>query len=134
MPDTHTYDYAVVRVVPDVQRGEFINSGVIVFCRTRKYLAARVLLDESRLRAIAPGLDVDEVRKHLEVIPRICAGDDTAGPIAGLSQSERFNWLVAPRSAMIQMSSVHSGIADDPAMVLARLMDSMVTLPGNANR
>ncbi len=130
MPDTHTYDYAVVRVVPDVQRGEFINCGVIVFCRTKKYLVAEVALDEVRLLAIAPGIDVLEVRKHLEVIPRICAGDSTAGPIAGLSQSERFNWLIAPRSAMIQMSSVHSGIADDPTQVLGKLMASMVMQSG----
>lgn len=134
MPDTHTYDYAVVRVVPDVQRGEFINCGVIVFCRTKKYLAAEVALDEVRLRAIAPDVDVLEARRHLEVIPRICAGDSTAGPIAGLSQSERFNWLIAPRSAMIQMSSVHSGIADDPTQVLTRLMASMVIQPGTGRK
>lgn len=133
MPDTHTYDYAVVRVVPDVQRGEFINCGVIVFCRTKKYLVAEVAFDEARLLAFAPAIDVLEVRRHLEVIPRICAGDSTAGPIASLSQSERFNWLIAPRSAMIQMSSVHSGIADDPSQVLGKLMTSMVVQSGNRN-
>lgn len=130
MPDTHTYDYAVVRVVPDVQRGEFINCGVIVFCRTKKYLAAEVAFDDARLLAIAPEIDLIDARRHLEVIPRICAGDSTAGPIAGLSQSERFNWLIAPRSAMIQMSSVHSGIADDPTQVLKKLMSSMVKQSG----
>ncbi len=129
MPDTHTYDYAIVRVVPDVARGEFINCGVIVFCRTKKHLAAEVVLDKARLLALAPDVDVTEVRRHLEVIPRICSGDLTAGPIASLSQSERFNWLVAPRSATIQMSSVHSGIADDPTQVLPKLLETMVTRP-----
>lgn len=133
MPDTTTYDYAIVRVVPDVARGEFINCGVIVFCRTKKYLAAEVALDETRLLALAPDVDVGEVRRHLGVIPRICSGDLTAGPIASLSQSERFNWLVAPRSAMIQMSSVHSGIADDPTQVLVKLMETMVTRPDQAS-
>lgn len=126
MPDTHTYDYAVIRVVPDVQRGEFINSGVILFCRTRRFLAAEVALDESRLRAINADADVVEIRRHLALIPRLCAGDQSAGPIAMLSQSERFNWLVAPRSAVIQMSPVHSGITDTPDQALQRLMASMV--------
>ena len=126
MPDTHTYDYAVIRVVPDVQRGEFINSGVILFCRQRRFLAAEVALDESRLQAINADADVVEIRRHLALIPRLCAGDQSAGPIAMLSQSERFNWLVAPRSAVIQMSPVHSGITDTPDQALQRLMASMV--------
>jgi hypothetical protein len=126
VPDTHTYDYAVIRVVPDVQRGEFINCGVILFCRTRRFLAAEVALDESRLQAINADADVVEIRRHLALIPRLCAGDQSAGPIAMLSQSERFNWLVAPRSAVIQMSPVHSGITDTPDQALQRLMASMV--------
>lgn len=126
MPETHTYDYAVIRIVPHVGRGEFINCGVILYARTLKFLSARITLDETRLGALFPDVDVDAVRAHLDVIPRICAGEEGAGPIAKLGQSERFNWLVAPRSAVIQMSPVHTGISDDPASALERLMTTMV--------
>lgn len=126
MPDTHTYDYAVIRVVPSVERGEFINCGVILYARTLKFLGARIHVDEQRLRALFPGLDVALVREHLAVIPAICAGDEEGGPIAKLGQSERFNWLVAPRSAVIQFSPVHTGITTDAAAALDRLMTVMV--------
>lgn len=126
MPDTHTYDYAVIRVVPNVERGEFINCGVILYARTLKFLGARIHVDERRLLALFPGLDVEMVREHLVVIPAICEGADDAGPIAKLGQSERFNWLVAPRSAVIQFSPVHTGITTDAAAALGRLMALMV--------
>ncbi|HKD08900.1 MAG TPA: DUF3037 domain-containing protein [Bryobacteraceae bacterium] len=125
------YDFAAIRVVPRVDREEFLNVGAIVFCRTLKYLAARVTVDETRLTALWPDLDIDDVRAHLELIPRICAGSPDAGPIAGLPLSERFHWLVSPRSTIIQPSPVHSGVCSSPAAALddvfARLVSSTTT-------
>lgn len=125
MPVPSSFDYAVVRVVPRVERGEFINAGVIVFCLEHRFLEARVRVDEARLRALWPELDIELVRKHLQAIPKICAGDESAGPIARLSQRERFHWLVSPRSTMIQVSPVHSGICEvqgqSPAQILEQL-------------
>jgi hypothetical protein len=116
-----SFDYAVVRVVPRVERGEFINAGVIVFCLEHRYLEARVQVDEARLKALWPEIDIELVRKHLEAIPKICAGDESAGPIAKLSQRERFHWLVSPRSTMIQVSPVHTGLCEDPGMTVEQL-------------
>ncbi len=121
MPEPSSFDYAVVRVVPRVERGEFINAGVIVFCLEQRFLAARVEVDEARLRALWPEVDVELVRKHLEAIPKIAAGDTSAGPIARLSQRERFHWLVSPRSTMIQVSPAHSGLCGEPGETLAEL-------------
>ena len=129
MPERASFDYAVVRVVPRVEREEFLNVGVIVFCRARRFLDARVELDARRLAALAPGLDPSEVAAHLEQIPRVCAGGDGAGPIGRLPQRARFDWLVAPRSTMIQTSAVHSGLCSDPEQALEHLMDSMVRSP-----
>jgi hypothetical protein len=132
MPARSSFDYAVLRVVPHVEREEFLNAGVILFCRTRGYLAARIALDERRLLALAPDLDAEtlaEIRAHLDTIPRICAGERDAGPIGRLSQAERFHWLVAPRSTLIQPSSPHSGLCDDPAAALDRLFTEMVQPP-----
>ena len=132
MPETHTYDYAVIRVVPSIERGEFINCGVILYARTLRFLGARIHLDEARLSALYSGVDVSAVRVLLDVIPAVCAGSEDAGPIARLSQSERFNWLVAPRSSVIQMSPVHTGIAGDAQETLARLIRVMVPGTGAA--
>lgn len=126
MPVPSSFDYAVVRVVPRVERGEFINAGVIVFCLERRYLEARVVVDEARLKALWPQLDVAMVRKHLEAIPKIAAGDPEAGPIAKLSQRERFHWLVSPRSTMIQVSPVHSGICDEPEKTVEKLAERLL--------
>jgi hypothetical protein len=126
MPALSAYDYAIIRVVPRVERGEFVNAGAIVFCRPRRFLAARVELDTVRLTALDPTLDLAEVERHLDLIPRIAAGDPTAGPISHLSQSERFHWLTAPRSAMIQPSPVHAGLCADPAAELEELMQRLV--------
>ncbi|MDP4198153.1 MAG: DUF3037 domain-containing protein [Bacteroidota bacterium] len=126
MPEQVSFDYAVVRVVPRVDREEFINVGVIVFARTQKYLAARVALDRDRLLALAPNVDLTEIERHLEQIPKICAGSSGAGPIAQLPQHERWHWLVAPKSTIIQMSSVHSGLCSDPAAELDHLMQILV--------
>ncbi len=121
-----SFDYAIVRVVPRVERGEFVNAGVILFCLQLDFLAARVAVDEPLLRALWPAADLDLVRNHLEAIPRICAGSPDAGPIGRLSLRERFHWLVAPRSTMIQVSPVHSGLCAQPERALDDLFRQMV--------
>lgn len=118
----HTYDYAFVRVVPRVEQGEFINVGVVFFCRTERFLDVRLAVDQERLLALAPDLELDLVTAHLEAIPQICDG---AGPIGQLPQAERFHWLVAPRSTIIQTSPVHSGLCDDPDAALERITETM---------
>ena len=110
MPAPSSFDYAVVRVVPRVERGEFINAGVIVYCLEKRFLGARVHLDEARLKALWPDADIGLIQCHLDAIPKICAADPSDGPIARLSLRERFHWLVAPRSTIIQISPVYSGI------------------------
>jgi hypothetical protein len=121
-----TYDYAIIRVVPRVERGEQINAGVVLSCATADFLGARVALDASRLLAIAPEIDVAEIEQALRVVEWIAAGDPRGGPIAALSRSERFHWLVAPRSAIIQPSVVHTGLCDDPTAALDKLLDRLV--------
>jgi hypothetical protein len=120
------FQYAIVRVVPQVERGECVNAGVVLFCRPRRFLAARVELDEARVRALAPGADLDAVRGHLDALIRIAAGDEQAGPIAALPASERFHWLVAPSSTILQCSPVHTGLTDDPEGELERLVAQLV--------
>jgi hypothetical protein len=124
--EQHVFDYAVVRVVPRVERGEFVNAGVIVFSRTAQFLGALIVLDRERLTALAPAIDCDDVQSYLDAIPLICAGGPAAGPIGALSQSERFHWLVAPRSTIIQTSPVHSGVHADPAAALEGLFAKLV--------
>ena len=121
-----SYDYAIIRVVPRVDREEFINVGVIVSCPALDYLAARIELDETRLRVLHPGVDLDMVRQNLASIPTICAGGPGSGPIGRLTPRERFHWLVAPRSTMIQTSSVHTGRCDQPSQVMENLLEKMV--------
>jgi hypothetical protein len=120
------YQYAIVRVVPRVERGECLNVGVILLCRPKRFIGARVALDAARLTAFAPGLDVGTIRPHLDAIEAIAAGDPTGGPIAALGQAERFHWLVAPASTIIQPSPVHTGLTDDPGAELDRLVDALV--------
>ncbi len=126
MPDKFRYDYAVIRVVPKVDREEFINAGVIVSCPELSFLEARIKLDESRLLALDPHVDLDLMRKHLASIPIICRGGDGAGSIGQLPQRQRFHWLVAPRSTVIQTSPVHTGRCGDPAAALDHLVATMV--------
>jgi Protein of unknown function (DUF3037) len=126
VPDKFRYDYAVVRVVPKVDREEFINAGVIVSCPDLSFLEARIKLDESRLLALDPTVDLDLVKNHLAIIPTICRGGDEAGSIGRLPQRKRFHWLVAPRSTVIQTSPVHTGRCDDPAAALDHLVATMV--------
>jgi hypothetical protein len=125
-----TYDYAVIRVVPRVEREEFVNVGVIVSCQKDGVLEARIELDEARLHALDPSLDLDAIRGHLAAIPAICAGGDGAGPIGKLSRRERFDWLTAPRSTIIQTSRVHSGRCRDSGDVVEHLMRTMVRVAG----
>jgi hypothetical protein len=122
----YSYDYAVIRVVPRVERQEFVNAGVIVWCREKDLLEARIELDESRARALDATLDLDAVRSHLAGIAVICAGGAKAGPIGKLSKRERFDWLVAPRSTIIQTSAAHTGRCANVAGTLEHLLDTMV--------
>jgi hypothetical protein len=126
----HTYDYAIIRVVPRVERGELINVGVILSCPAVDFLEARIDLDAARLRALDPALDVEATRANLEMIPRVCRGGPEAGELGALPQRGRFHWLVSPRSTIIQMSPVHTGRTDDPEKALQRLLDTMVSSAG----
>ena len=126
MPDKFRYDYAVVRVVPKVDREEFINAGVIVSCPDLSFLEARIKLNESRLLALDSKIDLELVRNHLAAIPVICQGGEEAGSIGQLPQRQRFHWLVAPRSTVIQTSPVHTGRCGDPAAALEHLLATMV--------
>ena len=128
-PARSPFQYALLRVVPHVERGEAINAGVVVLCRPRKFLAARVALDEGRLEALAPGTDAGPIRERLDIFCRIAAGDESGGPIASLELSERFHWIVAPSSTVIQPGPVHTGLCEDPQALLDRLFAQLVALP-----
>jgi hypothetical protein len=125
----HAYDYALIRVVPRVERGEFVNVGVVVSCKRGDFIEARIELDEPRLRALDPGVDLDAVRAHLAAFAAICAGGEEAGPIGRMPARERFRWLTAPRSTMIQTSPVHTGRCAEPAAAIDRLLRTMVRAP-----
>jgi hypothetical protein len=125
----HKYDYALIRVVPRVERGELLNAGVVLYCRPLEILTAKVELDAARLRAFAPDADLETVERALAVYPLVCAGDEAAGPVSRLPQAERFHWLVAPRSTIVQTSDVHSGFCSDPGATLEHLMATMVRTP-----
>ena len=126
MPTEYTYDYAIVRVVPRVERGEQINVGVILSCVDGDYLQSRIEVNRARLLALDPSLDLDAIQAALATIPAVCAGGSDAGPIGAMPPRERFRWLVSPRSTVVQMSPVHTGRAVDPEAALDRLMDVMV--------
>jgi Protein of unknown function (DUF3037) len=128
VPAPSSFDYAVIRVVPRVEREEFLNAGVVLFCLQQRFLEARIHIDEQRLLALWPKLDLNLVRNHLEAFPRICAGDPSAGPISQLTQRERFHWLVSPRSTIIQISPVHTGLCDTPADLMDTLAQRYLIL------
>jgi len=128
-PARHPFAYAIVRVVPRVERGEAINAGIVLLCRSKRFLGARVGLDEARLLAVDPGCDPADVRAHLEAIERIAAGNPAGGPIAALTQAERYHWLVAPSSTIIQPSEAHTGLTSDPAATLEHLFRTLVEEP-----
>lgn len=132
MAQREAFQYALWRVVPDIERGERINAGVVVHCRRRSFLGARVLLDDDRLRALAGGWAADnagDIRRHLDALAAIAAGEPTAGPISALPRSERFGWLTAASSTVVQPSAIHTGLCDDPQAVLDRLFDRLVVPP-----
>ena len=128
MPDEprSPYQYAIIRVVPRVERGECLNAGVVLLCRSKAFIGARTELDEARLAALAPGMEPGAVRPHLVAIERVAAGDPAGGPMAGLSIPERFHWLVSPASTIIQPSEVHTGLTGDPAAELEHLFETLV--------
>lgn len=124
------FAYAILRVVPRVERGERLNVGVVVYCRQRDFLDLRTEVDEQRLRALAPDLDPAEVRASLEAIRAVVCGEESGETLAALPASERFGWLVAPASTIIQPSEVHTGLTQDPRATLERLFGTLVSTPG----
>lgn len=129
MSDRLAFDYVVVQVVPRVDRDERVNVGVILFCPAASFLGCRIALDAGRVRALAPDVDLPAVAAQLDAVRAVCAGDPAAGPIARLSPSERFHWLSTPRSTVVQPSSPHAGLCEDPGVALDRLFGSAVALP-----
>ena len=126
-PDPAAYAYAVLRIVPVIEREEFVNAGLILFCRERRYLAARGVLDESALGALRPGTDAEAIRDQLRFVEAVAAGELTEGPLATMSQSERFHWLTTPRSTLVQPGPMHAGTTDDPAETFEHLFGLLVT-------
>jgi hypothetical protein len=126
MHATNSYDYALIRLVPSVERGECLNVGVILYCRTLSYLGARIHLNTARALALSSDLDLTSIQQQLDTIKHLCEGGPEAGPLGQLSQSERFHWLVSPRSTIIQLSPVHEGVCDDPEVALEHLLQTMV--------
>ena len=124
------FEYALLRVVPRVERGEFVNAGVVLYCQEKRFLDAAIDLDPERLRLLDPRLDPETVRAHLEAARRVCAGGPGAGPIGLLPPVQRFGWLVAPRSTVLQPGPVHSGLTEDPGEALDHLLQAMVSPPG----
>lgn len=130
MPDAEAFQYALLRVVPSLPRGEALNVGVVLYSPRHRFLEARTTLDPERLRLLDPELDLDAVRGHLALVEQVAVGDPTAGPIASLDRSERFGWITSPSSTTIQPSPVHTGLCDDPAAMLDHLVASLVAPPG----
>jgi Protein of unknown function (DUF3037) len=127
MPGAEAFQYALLRAVPSLPRGEALNVGVVLYSPRHRFLEARTTLDPDRLRLLDPDLDLDAVRAHLDLIEQVAAGEPTAGPIARLDRSERFGWVTSPSSTAIQPSPVHTGVCDDPAAMLAHLFESLVS-------
>jgi len=126
VPGREDFQYSILRVVPRVERGECLNAGVVLFCRRLDFLGARTSLDDAALAALAPDSDAGEVRAHLDALERIAAGAADGGPIAALEPSERFHWLTAPSSTIVQASPVHTGLTSDPAAELDHLYERLV--------
>lgn len=120
------FQYAALQIIPRVERGEAVNAGVVLFCRPKRFLGARTYLDDALLAALSPRCDAEEVRAHLLTIERIAHGSPDGGPIAALPASERFHWLVAPASTIVQAAPVHTGLTADPAGELDRLFTRLV--------
>lgn len=126
MRAAHSFNYAILRVVPCLERGEFVNVGIVLFCKPRGFLQARVHLPAEKLTAMRPDIDLAFIQQHLDAFPRVCLADPEAGPIARLTIRERFYWMAAPRSTMIQVSAVHAGMCDDPERTLEELFNKLV--------
>ena len=124
----NSYDYALIRLVPSVERGECLNIGVILFCRTLDFLGIRIYLNAARSLALSPDLDLADIQQELDSFLLICEGGPEAGPLGNMSQSERFHWLVSPRSTIIQISATHEGVCDNPEAALEHLLKTMVLL------
>lgn len=131
MPAMHSFDYVVLRLTPHVEREEFVNVGVILFCRGLRFLNCRLHLDEARVAALAPGFDSAAARAQLDLTPLICAGGPAAGAIGELDQAERFRWLASPRSTVVQVSPVHSGLCEDPQAALDDLFQRLAASPAS---
>lgn len=129
-PESRPFAYALLRVVPHVERGEQLNVGVVLFSRQHDFLALRCHVEEARLRALAPALDLADLRAHLDTLARVAAGDSEVGALARMDISDRFGWLAAPSSTVIQPSQVHTGLTDDPAATLTRLFEALVARAG----
>lgn len=130
MQEQNLFEYAVIRVVPRVEREEFLNVGIILLCAPKKYLGSRIVVDESRLRMLWPDVDIHVISSYVASFESVCKGGNSAGPIGLLSIPERFRWLTASRSTMIQTSKVHPGLCQDPAVMLKHLFDNLVLIPG----
>ena len=120
------FSYATLRVVPDIEREEFLNAGLILFCRPRRWLRARISLDRRALGALRGDCDADAIEDQLRLVERIASGEADAGPIAALESSERFHWLTTPRSTMLQPGPIHAGVTDDPDATFAHLFGVLV--------
>jgi len=120
------YEYAAIRIVPRVEREEFINAGVILYCKDRKFLKTLYQIDREKLEAFRCEIEIEELEKHLKAIEKICNGDKDGGPVAQWSMAERFRWLTAERSASIQTSRPHNGFTADPEKTLRRLFEELV--------
>lgn len=129
MQESHLFEYAVIRVMPHVERGEFLNVGVILYCGPQKFLGCKAEIDEDRLKVLCDSLDFNELRQHIESFKRICAGKEDGGRIGQLSMPERFRWLTAARSTVVQTSHVHPGLCTDAAEKLASLYRQLVDKP-----
>jgi hypothetical protein len=126
MPSRSPFSYAVLRIVPDIEREEFVNAGLVLFCRSRQFLRARTSLDAARLRSLRTGADLDGLAAQLALIEHIASGEVVSGPLAGMSQSERFHWLTTPRSTAVQPGPIHGGMADDPEATFEHLYSTLV--------
>lgn len=129
MQEQNLFEYAVIRVVPRVEREEFLNVGIILLCAPKRFLDSRIVVDETRLRMLWPGVDMQVISSYVTSFESVCKGGKSAGPIGVLSIPERFRWLTASRSTMIQTSKVHPGLCQDPAVMLKHLFDSLVLIP-----
>ncbi|MBN8880618.1 MAG: DUF3037 domain-containing protein [Sphingobacteriales bacterium] len=126
MQEKHLFEYAVIRVVPRVEREEFINAGIVLYCRDQRFLGVMFSVDEDRLRSLCPLLDIEELKEHLKAFEQIAIGNKHAGPIAKLDLAGRFRWLTATRSTIVQASKVHPGLCDDAGEMLERLYNQLV--------